>query len=124
MNKIGYNQTDKKILVNIYDLEFEIKNLDNNKVEEIKENKENDNLEETIEEILGKGAVEKINNKRIQDGYEKMDLNVQTTILGFILNTYVEFITNNVFENVTDTFNRVNNRIYGNRNQRRNRYRR
>ena len=36
MNKIGYDQTDKKIIVDIYGLEFEIKGLDKNKVEEIK----------------------------------------------------------------------------------------
>ena len=83
MYKIDYEQTDKKIIVDIYGLEFEVKKLDNkilNDLQNIKD-EEFENFEELykyIDLLLGEGASEKINAKRKQDGYE--DMNYETIL--------------------------------------------
>lgn len=77
MYKIGYEETDKKEIVNIYGLEFELKKIDEKLLEEFKAIKsdEMENFEELykfVDLFLGEGASEKINEKRKQDGYDKM----------------------------------------------------
>ena len=124
--KIGYEQTDNKIEIEIYGIKFEIKNLDNDKVEKLKNIDKNLSvIDEEIENILGEGAVEKINNQRIKDGYEKMDINVALNILSFCFMTYAKSMANNVVENMSKTINEVNNDMEKfenriNRSQRRN----
>ena len=128
--KIGYEQTDNKIEIEIYGIKFEIKNLDNDKVEELKNIDKNLSvIDEEIENILGEGAVEKINNQRTKDGYDKMDINVALNILSFCFMAYAKSMTNNVIGNMSKTINEVNNDMEKfeniiNRSQRRNNYRR
>lgn len=118
----GYEDTDKKIEISLYGLDFEINNLDS--IEEI-ENLDKDNsnvIEAQLEKILGNGAIEKINRKRINDGYNKLDLNVELNILGCIFETYARSMTGNVLGRVTNAVNDINNDINRNMNreQRRN----
>ena len=126
--KFGYQDTDKKIEIELYDLVFEIKNLSNDKIEEFRDfDKDLSNVEKQIEEILGNGAVEKINNKRIADGYDKMSLEVELNILGCIFEVYAKAITNNTIERVSNSINDINNKVEGmnnNRYHRRNNYKR
>lgn len=106
--KIGYEQTDKKIEIDIYGLVFEIKNVDN------EERIETDNLksvEEEINKVLGIEAVEKINKKRKEDGKEKMDLNIAITVLTFIYNTYAQQIAKNAIETSKETVKNMSNKI-------------
>ena len=50
--KIGYEQTDNKIEIEIYGIKFEIKNLDNDKVEKLKNIDKNISvIDEEIENI-------------------------------------------------------------------------
>lgn len=122
--KFGYEDTDKKIEIELYGLVFEINNLDN--LEELENlDAENGNaVEAQLEKILGKGAIEKINNKRINDGYKKLDLNAELSILGCIFEAYAKSMTGNVLERATNAVNSINKDIdkanIGNREQRRN----
>lgn len=123
--KFGYEDTDKKIEIDLYGLIFEIKNLSNDKIEEFRNFDKNlSNIERQIEEILGNGCVEKINNKRVADGYDKMGLEVELNILGCIFEAYAKAMTNNTIDRVSKSINDVNNKINNlnerNRNQRRN----
>ena len=128
----GYQDTDKKIEIELYGLVFEIKNLSNEKIEKFRNiNSDLSELERQIEEILGIGSVEKINNKRIADGYDKMNLEVEVNILGCIFEAYAKAMTNNTIDRVSKSINDINSKVEGlnnNRYQRRNnkynRYRR
>lgn len=127
--KFGYQDTDKKIEIELYDLVFEIKNLSSQKIEEFRNfDKDLNEVERQIEEILGNGTVEKINNKRIADGYEKMDLEVEMNILGCIFETYAKAITNNTIDRVSSSINDINNKVESLNNnryhRRNNKYRR
>ena len=128
----GYQDTDKKIEIELYSLVFEIKNLSNDKIEEFRNFDGNlSEVEKQIEEILGNGTIEKINNKRIADGYDKMGLEVELNILGCIFEAYAKAMTNNTIDRVSKSINDINSKVEGlnnNRYQRRNnkynRYRR
>lgn len=104
----GYEDTDKSIEIDLYGLVFEIKNLDN--LEELENLDKNDSnvIETQLEKILGKGAIEKINNKRLNDGYNKLDLNIELNILGCIFEAYAKSMTGNVLGRVENTVNDIN----------------
>lgn len=124
--KFGYEDTDKNIEIDLYGLIFEIKNLES--VEEL-ENLDKNNVnvvEAQIENVLGKGAIDKINEKRKNDGYKKLDLNIELNILGCIFETYAKSMTDSVLNKVTNTANDITEKVDGinnkfvNRDQRRN----
>lgn len=125
-NRLDYKDTDKKIEIGVYGLKFEISsNVEEIDIEEL-ENKKNVNIEEFIDKVLGAGASEKINAKRIEDGYSTMDSHTGLIILSFAVNTYVNASiapVSDVINNYNNKVNRVNN--FKNREQRRKyRYRR
>lgn len=137
MMKFGYEDTDKKIEIEIYGLVFEIKNLDKRNVEELRNiDKSLDSVEKEIENILGKGSVRELNKKRNKDGYDNMSLDVELAILGCIFETYANATANNMINKVTNTVKNLNDRMnnlnkgnreqrrYNNRYNNRNRYRR
>lgn len=125
--KFGYEDTDKKIEIDLYGLVFEIKNLSNEKIENFRNFDKNlSNVERQIEEILGTGTIEKINNKRLADGHEKMGLEVELNILGCIFEAYAKAMTNSTMDRVVKSINDINSKVEGlsnNRYQRR-KYRR
>lgn len=115
--KIGYEQTDKKIEIEIYDLKFEIKNVE--KLQEFEDVKDNDldTIKKMIETMLGEGAVEKINKKRKEDGYEEINSSIALNILLGIYKVYSSEYIDGVLGSMEKMENRVNNI---NRNTRRN----
>lgn len=117
MINIDYKDTEKKLEVKIFDLPFEInkKELENIDTKQITGN---DNLEEIIDKVIGQGAVDKINKKRKQDGYDVMDTQVELTILTFITETYVDSSIRPI-NRVVDKYNNYNRKF-----RRNNRYRR
>lgn len=126
----GYKDTDKKIEVELYGLVFEISNLENvEELESIDRSNVNE-VEAQLEKILGYGAVEKINNKRLNDGYKKLDLSIELNILGCIFEAYAKSITGNFTGKLLNTIHDVNKNMsnFGNeeekRNYNRNRYNR
>lgn len=120
----GYEDTDKKIEIDLYGLIFEINDLNNIKEIENLDKENNNAVEIQFEKILGDGAIEKINKKRISDGYKKMDLNIELGILGCVFETYAKGIMGNMFDKLTKTADEINknidNTIIVNREQRRN----
>ena len=80
----------------------ELENLDKNNY---------NSIEEQLEKILGKGSIEKINNKRRKDGYQDLDINIELNILGCIMETYAKSMTNNTLGRVLDSVNDMNKDI-------------
>ena len=131
----GYEDTDKKIEVDFYGLVFEINDLDS--LGELKKmDRDNEDvIKAQLEKILGKGAIEKINRKRVSDGYKELDLNIELNMLGCIFEAYAKGISNNVLGRVTkatedinkdagNIMNREQRRSYNRTNYNRNRNRR
>lgn len=120
----GYEDTDKKIEIDLYGLEFEIRNLANIKELEKVDRNSISIVEAQIEKILGEGAINKINRKRKEDGYQKLDLDIELNILGCILETYAKTITDNIIEKSENIKDDISKRVNGinrmNREQRRN----
>lgn len=118
----GYEDTDKKIEVELYGLVFEISNLENvEELESIDRSNVNE-VEAQLEKILGYGAVEKINNKRLNDGYKKLDLSIELNILGCVFEAYAKSITGNFTGKLLNTIHDVNKNMnnLGNEEERRN----
>ena len=107
---LDYKDTDKRVEIEIYGLVFEIKELNKEELEKIDRNDSNE-LEKEIDKVLGEGSAEKINRKRLQDGYEKMDVAVASNILGFIMETYVKETVGKVANSATVAMNDVANNI-------------
>lgn len=125
--KIGYENTDKKIEIEIYGLKFEINNVENIKDFENVEDNDLNGLEKMIESLLGTGSIEKINNQREKDGYNKIDSKVALNILVGISQAYMTEYTNDIMQPIEksiDRIERVNNynrenRRYNNKGRRR-----
>jgi hypothetical protein len=119
----GYEDTDKSIEVELYGIVFEINNVDDiGKLKEIDSNNGNA-VEEIIEKLLGKGSIERINNKRRKDGYKELDLNIELNILGCIFEAYARETTEGIMNKVTDVVEDINGNVGNlNRYQRRNYY--
>ena len=104
----GYEDTDKKIEVDFYGLVFEINNLDGiGELKKLDQDNE-DVVEAQLEKILGKGAIEKINRKRVSDGYKELDLNIELNMLGCIFEAYAKETTNSVLGRVTKVTDDIN----------------
>ena len=125
-NKLNYEDTDRKIELEIYGLIFEVKKeIEDIDAKELKEQNKI-NISEIIDKIFGNGATDKINKKRIQDGYEVMDTQVALTIISYAVNAYVNASVspiNEVINNYNYKVNKMNR--FRSQNQRGNyRYRR
>lgn len=107
----GYEDTDKKIEINLYGLIFEIKNMEN--IEDLKNMDKNDKntIELKLEQILGEGAIDRINKKREEDGYCKLNLDIELNIFGCIFEAYGKAMMDGVTEKVTGTVNSISNDI-------------
>ena len=120
----GYEDTDKSIEIELYGLVFEIKNLEDVKEYEKIDRNNLDEVEAQIENILGKGSIDKINEKRKKDGYKELDISIELNILGCIFETYAKSMTDNVLGKVTNAVDNVTKKIEKienmNREQRRN----
>lgn len=119
----GYEDTDKKIEVEIFGIRFEInkEEIINKKIEDL----DNDNveiIEKEINSILGENAVQKLNNKRKEDGYKEMTLDVELAVLTCIYKAYIETTANTMINNIYEGQNNVEDKFnsFNNRNSRRN----
>lgn len=122
--KFSYEDTDKKIEIDLYDIIFEIK-LDNKKIEELENVKDEISLKEMemhIDEILGENAVKKINEKRKKDGYKEIDENVAVQIFMCIFKAYSDSYIGNITNYVDNNNNRLENQ-YNRLNRNVNKYR-
>ena len=122
----GYEDTDKSIEIDLYGIVFEINNVDDiGKIKEV-DNKNENAVEEAIEKLLGKGSIERINNKRRKDGYKELDLNIELNVLACIFEAYARATTEGIINRVTDVVEDINENVNDannmNRYQKRNYY--
>lgn len=122
--RIGYENTDKKIEIEIYGLKFEIKNVDKIREYENVEDDDLNGLEKIIESLIGEGSINKINEQREKDGYGKIDSTIALNILVGISQQYIAEYTENILQPLEKSINRINNfnretRRYNNRGKRR-----
>ena len=125
MRELSYKDIKREIEVKIFDLEFKISNkIEKINTEEIQKQAETDEkiIEKIIDDILGENATKKINEKRVQDGYEVMSLDVQTQVLNWIIRQYTEEVLKPV-ENTVNNIQKYSNDYRRNRKFN-NRYRR
>jgi hypothetical protein len=106
--KLGYENTDKKIEVEIYGIPFEIKNVDKMKQFEDVEDDDLNGLEEILETLLGEGAIEKLNNQREKDGYKKIDSTIALNLLVGISDLYMNTYTENIMQPLEKSAERIN----------------
>lgn len=106
--KFGYEDTDQKIEIDLYGLVFEInkERILNKDINSVNSNDE-EKIKDEIEDILGKGTIEKINNKRINDGYNEMTLDVEVAVLTCIYKTYIEFTTGQMIDGINNSNNKM-----------------
>ena len=117
----GYEDTDKKIEVDLYGLIFEINK--ENIVDKDISNIDEKNVENEIKELIGEDSIEKINNKRIKDGHDKMTLDVEVAVLTCIYKAYITATSGNMIDEIINTNKEIEDRVKDNainREQRRN----
>lgn len=127
--RIGFEDTDKKLEIEIYGEKFEIseEKIGELKTDSIAEEKDIDVMEKMMDDILGAGAVEKLNKIRKDNGYEKMSISNELAIFMKLIEIYAERVLEPITEmertysNVYNAMNRYERRNY-NRNYRNNRY--
>ena len=122
--RIGYENTDKKLEIEIYGLNFEIKNVDKIKEYENVEDNDLNGLEKMIESLIGEGSINKLNEQREKDGYGKIDSAIALNILVGISQQYISEYTDNIMQPFEKSMNRINKfnretRRYNNRGKRR-----
>lgn len=123
--KFGYEDTDKKIEIELYGIVFEIK-LDNKKIEELTKIKNDISLEEMekyLDEILGENSVKVINEKRKSDGYKEIDENIALQIFMCVFQAYSDSYIGSIEKYVENSNNRMENQ-YNRLNRNVNRYKR
>jgi len=123
--KFGYEDSDKVVKVDIYGLEFKVNDIKKEEIEEIQKN-ENDEekVDKCLKQMLGEDAIEKINKKRKEDGYEEMDIKTKVGVLAFTFQAYCEELVNNVqglYDKMYKSVNNVSN--YNRQYIRNNKYR-
>lgn len=121
-----YEDTDKSIEIELYGLIFEInkKNIVDKDISKIDERNGNE-IEKEIKELIGKDSIEKINKKRLEDGYEKMTLDIEIAVLTCIYKAYITATSGSMIDEVMNTNKELENKarnlnVNTNREQRRN----
>lgn len=116
--KFGYEDVYKKIEVEIFGLLFEInkERIENQDIKNFDE-KDEDVVKRKIEEIIGEGAIEKLNNKAISDGHKTMALAEEVKVLTFLYTTYMNFTANGMIEDITNTSKEIENKARNMKNE-------
>ena len=106
----GYEDTDQKIEVDIYGLVFEInkKNIVDKDLKDL--NEDEDTIEREIREVIGKDSIEKINSKRLEDGHEKMTLDVEIAVLTCIYKAYITATSGNMINEIIEKNKELENK--------------
>lgn len=122
---IGYEQTDKELIVNIYGLDFKIKDMSVELKKELEElinsDKEDDELlYNIVDKMLEDGASDKINDKRKQDGYGKLSLRNIIAIVNLVTKVQAQELIKEQVQGTEETkqiFNGYNNQSNQNSNR-------
>jgi hypothetical protein len=134
INKISFEDTDKKLEIDIYGKVFEINvnKLDEIKTEELENEEDINAMDKMLDSVLGDGAVEEINKIRKDAGYDKMAISHELAIFMKMIELYANSVMapidnlENTYNNMYNKMNRFERRNYnkGYRNNYNNRYRR
>lgn len=132
--KIDFEDTDKKIKIEIYGKDFEINEnvLSELKTDDLADEQDIDVMDKMLDDILGAGSVETLNNIRKENGYEKMGVTHELAIFMRLIEVYTESVLTPIneaektYNNIYNKMNRYERRNYnkGYRNNRYDRYRR
>lgn len=108
----GYEDTDKKIEVELYGLIFEInkEKIVDKDIRDISKRSENE-VETEIKELIGENSIEKINNKRINDGYKKMTLDVEVAVLTCIYKAYITATSGSMIDEIMNTSKKIESKV-------------
>ena len=116
--KIDYIDTDKSSEIELYGLKF------NMNLKELEESKNIDTedanaIDKQLEKVLGLGSIEKINNKRIEDGHEELNLLNKLNIFECLFEAYSEIMKENTISKINKSAENINReqRRYNNKNQ-------
>ena len=112
--KFDYEDTDRKIEVELYGIVFEINKevIVNKDINGLRGSSEI-NVESEIEDILGKGSIDKLNDKRVFDGYDKMTLDVEIAVLTCIYKAYITATSGNMVNEIINTNRDLENKAIG-----------
>lgn len=107
--KFGYEDTDKSIEIDLYGIVFSvnIRNKNIKELENIKDDVELEELKEIINKYLGTNAVDRINQKRKEDGYNEIDEDIATQIIMCIIKAYA----NTMLSGLTDMTDSIDDKI-------------
>lgn len=116
--KIDYIDTDKSNEIELYGLKF---NMNLKELEESKSIDEEDAnaIDKQLEKVLGIGSIEKINNKRIEDGHEELNLLNKLNIFGCLFEAYSEIMKEYAISKINKSTEDISRkqRRYNNKNQ-------
>ena len=123
--KFNYDDTDKKIEVDIYGLIFEInKEKIVEKNTELLESKDEEIIEKEIKALIGEDAIDKLNAKRKEDGYGKMTIDVEIAVLTCLFKAYMEATAGSMIDEINNTSNKYSEVAYDKTRNYRKNYRR
>lgn len=113
--RFGYEDTDKKIEIDLYGLIFEInkEKIVDKDINNIDERNENE-VENEIKELIGEDSIERINNKRKNDGYEKMTLDVEVAVLTCIYKAYITATSGTMIDEIINTNKEIEEKVKNN----------
>lgn len=122
--RFGYEDTDKKIEIDLYGLIFEInkEKIVDKDINNIDGRNENE-VENEIKELIGENSIGKINNKRKNDGYKEMTLDVEVAVLTCIYKAYITATSGTMIDEIINTNKEIEEKVRNNavnREQRRN----
>lgn len=100
----GYEDIYKKIEIDLFGIIFEIdkEKILNKDIKDINEDDE-EAIKKEIEEIIGKGSVEKINNKVVSEGHRPMTLAEEIAVLSCIYKTYITATSGTMVDEIIET---------------------
>lgn len=108
----GYEDIYKKIEIDLFGIIFEIdkEKILNKDIKDINEDDE-EAIKKEIEEIIGKGSVEKINNKVVNEGHRPMTLAEEIAVLSCIYKTYITATSGTMVDEIIETNRNMENRV-------------
>lgn len=111
----SYKDTDKKIEVSLYDLVFEInkEKIIDKDIDDVNKRSENE-VENEIKELIGEDSIDKINKKRISDGYNSMTLDVEVAVLTCIYKAYITATSGTMIDEIINTNKEIEKRVISN----------
>lgn len=132
INKISFEDTDKKLEIDIYGKLYEIKvnKLEEINTEDLEKEEDINAMDKMLDSVLGEGAVEELNKIRKENGYERMAVSHELAIFMKMIEIYADSVMapinslENTYNNINRQMNRYEKRNYNKGYRNNYRYRR